>query len=308
MEDEELVEESLEREAADVSGEEEESEPLESDEEGGEVEYELGEDGEPLLDEDGEPVIKVVEAAEEKKDHKKNAADRIQQLIQQNKVNEDRLAKMEVALSAKEAEKPDFFDVDINQVNEYMQTSSDQIETLKLEGRFLEAKKIELAQVKLISDIEANDLKRKAYQERQGKAKSEYDGQAKVLAEVDRAAEFYRESMKIDPEIWTKQAAWFTDKCNADPLLGREFAERVETQSRIAAVKWAHDYTVQNMGLKEKAAIDKKNLNKQTASGAAPKSASGKASTSDAVSKALATAKETGDWAPWFEAKRQAKR
>jgi len=298
--EEEYTEETSEQEDPNAGEEEENSEAPDSDEDGGEVGYELDEDGEPLLDEDGEPIVKVEEAAGEKKDHKKDANARIQELIAKNKANEDRLARMEAALNAKEAEKPDFFEVDMAQVNDYMQASSDQIETLKLEGRFLEAKKIELAQVKLISDIEANELKRKAYQERQGKAKNESDGQARVLAEVDRAADFYRDSMKIDPEIWKKQADWFTDKCNNDPLLGREFAERVETQSRIAAVKWAHDYTVQNMGLKEKAAIDKKNLYKQTASGAAPKGSSGKATPVD-LSKALAKATEAGTPEAWVE-------
>ena len=310
--DEEYVEESTEEtEGADDSAEAEESET-----QGGEVEYQLDEYGEQLLDDDGNPIpVEQVEGDEEetekgKTDHKKNAADRIQQLANEKRELADRLSKLEAQFNQQQSEKPDYVEPDMDAVNAWFEKTSDQIENLKLEGNHLAAKKIELAQANLIAQLEENEAKKQAHIERTGKAKATTSAETAKLDKLDQAVIFYREHMKIEPAVWDKMGNWFAGKLQSDVLLRREYQEMVDTQAPTAVVKWAHDYTLKNMGIKEKAAIDTKNKNKQTASGAAPKTGSGKISTVD-LSKALEKAKEAGTPEAWVEyqaAKRAAQR
>lgn len=298
MEEEYTEESTEETEAADESGEVEESETQD-----GEVEYQVDEDGEQILDDDGNPIpveVEGDEAAEKgNTDHKKNAQDRIQQLANEKRELAARLEKLEQQFAKTEQEKPDFFDVDMDKINTYIQQTSDQIDEFKLEGNYLAAKKLELAQAKLLADLELNDQKRLAYLDRQGSNKTTETAQQAKLTTLDNAATFYRVNLKIEPAVWDKMGTWFAEQCHKDPILGAEFAEKVE-KGAIGAIKWAHDYTVKNMGIKEKSAIDAKNKNKQTASGAAPKSGSGKTSTVD-LSKALEKAKEAGTPEAWVE-------
>lgn len=290
MEDEYVEEESTE-EAGTETGEDESAET-----DGETVEYEVDDDGDPILDADGNPIPKVAEGEtdeKEKPDHKKNAQDRIQQLANEKRELADRLARLEAQFSKQEQEKPDFVEVDMASVNAWFEQTTEQIQTYQLEGNYLAAKKLELNQVNVLKDLEANEAKRQAWLDRQKTAKNNEDEGSKILAEVDRAAEFYRDANKIDSAVWDKMGNWFRAQCESDPILGREFAERVETQSKMAAIRWAHEYTTEHMGVDAKKAIDKKNQTKQTASAAAPKAAGGKGTPVD-LAKMLEKATEAG--------------
>lgn len=297
MEEEYTEETTEETEAADESGEVEESET-----QGGEVEYQVDEDGEQVLDEEGNPVpVEGDEVAEKgNADHKKNAQDRIQELANKNREMAAEVADLKARFEKQQQiEKPDFIEVNLDDLNKYIMDSNDKIQELYLDGNALGAKKLELAQAKLIADYEINEQKKQDYIARQGSNKTTEAAQQARLTTLDNAATFYRDNLKIEPAVWDKMGTWFAEQCQKDPILGAEFAEKVE-KGAIGAVKWAHDYTVKNMGIKEKSAIDAKNKNKQTASGAAPKSGSGKTSTVD-LSKALEKAKEAGTPEAWVE-------
>lgn len=296
-------------EGANEGAEGEESETPEQDE----VEYELDEDGEPVLDEEGNPVPKVAEGEEDqaekgKPDHKKGAQERIQQLANEKRELAERIERLESQFAKQQEEKPDFVDVDMDRVNAYIQNANDQIEELKLEGNFLAAKKLEANVTKIINDLEENDKKRAAYLDRQNKSKATVTASQERLQKLDNAAEFYRENQKIDKPVWDKMGAWFAEQCQKDPVLGREFAERVE-KGEIGAIRWAHDYTTKNMGVKERAAIATKNTNKEKAAAASP-IPGGKSAPVD-LSKALEKAKElntTEGWVEYQALKRAAKR
>lgn len=271
-------------------------------------EYDLDEDGEVITDDDGNPVAKVAEGeAEEKgKPAHKNAQDRIQELANKNREQAERLERLESMFAKQQEEKPDYVDVDLVAVNNYLQTTTDRIEELKLDGNYLEAKKLETAIAKLINDLDENDKKRDAFFKRQNEKKADTDVSTARLTKLDNAAEFYRENSKIDKAVWDKMGAWFAGECQKDPVLGREFAERVE-KGEIGAIRWAHEYTTKNMGAKERAAIDNKETNKQKAAGAAP-SPGGKPAPVD-LSKELAKATElntTEGWVNYQAFKRQA--
>ena len=304
--------ETTEEETGDLANEGDEGQDPELDDEGNPiepVEYELDEDGEVVTDEEGNPVVK--QATEEegaKADHKKGAQERIQQLANEKRDLADRLKRLEDQFSKAQAEKPDFVDIDMGMVNEYIQTTGDQIEEMKLEGKYLEAKKLEIAVAKLINDIEENDKKRAEFGEKQNKNKATDTAQAERLTNLDNAANFYRDNQKIEPAVWDKMGNWFAAQCQTDPILGREFAEMVD-KGAMGAIRWAHDYTTKHMGIKEKAAINDKNLNKTKAAAASP-TPGGKSGAVD-LAKALKKATEANTdagWAEYQQLKRAAKR
>lgn len=296
-------------------GQEETTEVIEGANEGAEEENsEAPEEGEAGEESEGE---EEGENAEEKgqPDHKKNAQDRIQQLANEKRelANEkrelaERLGLLESQFAKQQEEKPDFFDVDMDKVNSYIQTTTDQIEEYKLEGNYLAARKLEANIIKIIGDLEANDKKREAYLERQNKSKTATTASQERLQKLDNAAEFYRENQKIDKPVWDKMGTWFAEQCQKDPVLGREFAERVE-KGEIGAIRFAHEYATKNMGAKERAAIEAKNTNKEKAAAASP-IPGGKSAPVD-LSKALAKATElntTEGWVEYQALKRAAKR
>lgn len=59
---------------------------------------------------------------------------------------------------------------------------------------------------------------------------------------------------------------WFADQCHADKTVGAEFAEKVEREGLVAAVRWAHDYTVKNMGKETKQKNEQREETKTKAS------------------------------------------
>lgn len=294
--DEDYTEETTEEtEAGTETGEEESAETS------GEAEYELDDEGEPVLDDEGNPVPKKAEGEEEEKgkpDHKKNAQDRIQQLANEKRELAERLQRLESQFAKSQEEKPDFVEVDMDKVNAYIQNTSDKIEELKLEGQFLAAKKLENSITKLIADLEENDKKREAYLQRMAEGKTSENTFQERLKTLDEAAEFYRSNQKIEQAVWDKMGAWFAEQCQADPVLGREFAEQSE-RSAIGAIRWAHEYTSKNMGARERAAIETKKTNKDKAAAAAP-TPGGKPSPVD-LAKALEKAKELNTTQGWVE-------
>ena len=240
-------------------------------------------------------------------DHKKNAQDRIQQLANEKRELAERLERLESQFAKQQEDRPDYVDVDMERVNSYIEATQDKIVELGLEGKHLEAKKLDLSITKLINDIEENEAKKAAFLERQGKSKTEATAVNQRLQKLDDAAKFYRENQKIDQPVWDKMGQWFAEQCKSDPTLGREFAERVE-KGEIGAIRWAHDYSIKNMGAKELAAINNKNINKQKASAASPAPGGKSISTVD-LYKALAEAKEsntTEGWVTYQALKRKA--
>ena len=279
------------------------------------VEYELDEDGEPVLDEDGNPVPKQSEGDEEetdekgKPDHKKGAQERIQELANKNRELSDKMAALEAKFDKEQAEKPDFIEPDMAAVNAWLEETDGKIAEFKLSGDFVSAKKLEQAQNKLLADLEENDKKKTAYQERQGKVKTAETAQTEFLGGLKTAEEMYRAEMGIDPAVWTKMGEWFAEQLKEKKTLVTEFTD-LGKKSPISAIRFAHEYTIKNMGVKEKASIDKKNKDKETASSASPRQGTDKSGQVD-LSKALEEAKATNSTEGWMKyqaVKRAAKR
>jgi hypothetical protein len=121
------------------------------------------------------------------------------------------------------------------------------------------------------SQAKAEWEKSKAAREQQA------ESSANVRAELDKAADLYRAEMKIDATTWDKMGAWFEQQINSKPLLVEEFNDVFNKHGKVAAIRFAHKYTVKNMGQKTKQAHEAKETNKTKTASVTAASAPGKA-------------------------------
>jgi hypothetical protein len=210
---------------------------------------ELSELEEGQAPEEGEAPEAAEPAGEEEGKGQKHllANERIQQLIAERNEDREKLAALEEKFHAMRQEAPDFVEVDYQAVNRYLQESEDKIVELKADGKFFEAAQLQKRVDNLLGEIETNETKRKAWNERKRSGDNERASAENRLATLTDAATFYQREMKIPPETWNTLGDVFAKACQKDPVLGREFAERVDTMTPTAVVRWAHEYTVKNL-------------------------------------------------------------
>lgn len=127
-----------------------------------------------------------------------------------------------------------------------------------------------LALEEFVSEAKAalkdNAEKQKAWEAKQAAKKNVTDNGDAIRAELDSAAEMYRTEMKIEPATWNKMGQWFESQIAIKPLIGEEFNDIFSRQGKVAAIRFAHEYTVKNMGQTVKKATEKKEQSKnQTA-------------------------------------------
>lgn len=172
--------------------------------------------------------------------------------------------KFEQTLQSKQAqEKVPFVVVDMAKVNEHFQAQEDLIAEMKLDGNFVEARRIQKELDTLDASIEANNKKRtewEAQQTEQQKKQVDFDTR---LQRIDESAEFYRANKGIPQETWDAAGQWLNTQFQADPVLGRQFSDIIERQGEMAAFKWADEYCQKNMGAGAKADKASKEAAKQ---------------------------------------------
>jgi len=183
----------------------------------------------------------------------------------EDKLRAEIKTEFEASQKAVQEDKPNFVEVDTEKVNAYINTTEDKIQELRQEGNILEAKRLEKALNATLADLDANEERKQAFIKRQEEKKTGQEATTAAtnarLEKLDKAAEFFRDRMKIEKPVWDKMGEWFAKACTSDPILGAEFTEKVN-QGEIGAIKWAHEYTVKNMGLKTQKANEKKEQSK----------------------------------------------
>jgi hypothetical protein len=199
------------------------------------------------------------ETAEEKqKGTKKKTLEERAAEIAERIVNQ-KLAERDKASST---EQPDFVEIDRAKVDAYIDEMETKIDELRLEGKYAEARKLSRQLDQLDADLEANEQRKQAYIERQKSKRTETDTVAQVRQELDDAAELYRHEMKIDPKVWDAQGKWFEQQINSKPLLVAEFQDVFQRKGKVAAIRFAHEYVVANMGQTTKRANEQKEKQK----------------------------------------------
>ena len=198
--------------------------------------------------------------------HQKTLEERVQELAEKRitEVEAKLNAKLEEVTRATAEEKPNFYNIDIEKVNNHIRTTMDKIEDLKLEGNYLEAMELQDGLNALRSEIKANEQRKVEWTEKQQSMQ-----QSQAMAEqtnqmIAKASELVMKESNITPEAW-KAAEEFFNKERADkPLVDAQYREKVLTQGPVSALLWAKEYVEKNMGKKEQEATEKKEAAKTT--------------------------------------------
>lgn len=204
--------------------------------------------------------------------HQKPANERIQELANKSRQLEEKLAAQEAAnkeLAAKfeetrkasQAPAP----IDERALADYLTDAETQIETLKYEGKVLEAKLLQRKVDKLLDDVEAHK-QRVTEWEKTATVQQTTERQAQeALKALDDAARFFAEHKKIPAEVMEKGAAQWAEMRRADPLLDRQYAEVWQRQGEIAAIQFAYEHVTKTQeadAAKLKAEKEKKDTGK----------------------------------------------
>lgn len=115
--------------------------------------------------------------------------------------------------------------------------------------------------------LKENDRRQKAWEAKQSAKKQQTDNGDALRKELDETAELFRQEMKIEPAVWKKMGEWFEAQLPSKPLVVAEFNDIFQRQGKVAAIRYAHEYTLKHMGQGTKQAIEKKEqLKTKTAS------------------------------------------
>ena len=262
------------QEAASVSGEAESAET--QGQEAAEVETEGtategAEATEEATGEEGEQGGDEPPAPEEKGPKKLTASERIQQEIERRKELERKVSdlqtKWQAEQEAKKAQDKPFVEVDLTKVERHISTLQEEADNLRLEGRVLEAARKDRERIKLVDMLDENDSKRTEWEKQQTEKNQDASRIENLHKALDSAADFYREHNKIPQEVFSKAAEFFAEARRTDPLLDRQYAEVVQYQGPMAAIRFAHDYVTTNMGKQAAEAKQQKEAAKATTIG-----------------------------------------
>lgn len=242
-----------EAEDADLQGKqgEEADEGLDTQADEADQDADLDEDSE--ADESNESEADNSEEVKEKGTKKRTLEERAAEIAQ--KIVEQELAKRDQRTAE---DKPDWVPIVQEKVDEHIAAIEAQIDELRLEGKYGEARKLSRSLDKLDADLEENEKRRLAWEDRQKVKQTTTDSGEAARKELDEAAELYRGEMKIEPDVWQKMGEWFETQIAAKPLLVAEFNDIFQKQGKVAAIRFAHEYTVKNMGQKVKQDVKKK--------------------------------------------------
>jgi hypothetical protein len=219
----------------------------------------LGEDGEDGADDSTNQ--ETDESGEGKKGTTKKKFDERVKEVAEKIVNEKLAAKEHQA----EAEKPDWVPVQQELVDQHIADTEARIDELRLEGKYTEARKLSRELDQLDADLEENEKKRVAWEARQKAKQAQTDNGDAARAELDEAAELYRAELKIEPDTWDKMGRWFESQIKTSPLLVAEFNDIYAKKGKVAAIRFAHEYTVEHMGQATKKANEQKEKSKTKA-------------------------------------------
>lgn len=175
------------------------------------------------------------------------------------KVTERIKAELQAEKEAQKVEQPDFIpDLDLDQVNAYIDQTEKHIEELRLEGKSLEAIKLQRHLTALVDGVDANEQKKAAWEAKQAEQQQQTQQVAAINAEIAKASELVAKEYNIAPDLWKKAEDWFIGERKAKPLIDQQYRDLVYRQGPVAALLWAKEYVEKNMGAGAKADIAKK--------------------------------------------------
>lgn len=213
--------------------------------------------------------------------HQKTLEERVQELAEKRiaEVETKLTAKLEAVTQAKAEEKPNFYEIDFDAVNEHFRATMEQIEELKLEGKYFHAAKLDDGLADMVAQLRQNEAKKAQYIQKMNERSHNEQQSAQINQHIAEASVLVAKEHNIPPEVWKAAEDFFIAERRAKPLLDAQYREKVMLQGPVAALLWAKEYVEKNMGKKEQALIDKKETAKTTV-------APGKTSTGQVVGNA----------------------
>ncbi len=192
--------------------------------------------------------------------HQKTLEERVQELAEKRiaEVETKLTAKLEAVTQAKTEEKPNFYEIDFDKVNEHFRQTMEQIEELKLDGKFLEAMELQDGLTSTRQLLKQNEASKADYIRRMNERSQTEQQTAQINQQITAASELVAKEHGIAPEVWKKAEEWFVTERQSKPLLDAQYREKVMLQGPIAGLLWAKEYIEKNMGKKEQELIDKK--------------------------------------------------
>lgn len=279
------VEEVVDTQATDDSGEVQDSEledavdtDDESTEDDGQVEQEDDEqeDGEG---DDSETVPKKQTAEERKAQLQKEIQDLANQRRElKESLEKELVEKIQLELSKQKEETPPYIEIDWDRLNDHIAAELKVIDDLKDEGKAAEALFKQRQLEKLYDQVEANEKLRTDWEAKKMASEAETLKLTKLNQEIAQASDLVRKAMSVSEEEWKLGETWFLEKRRTDPLVDAQYRELVFNKGPTHALKWAHDYVVENMGAKAKQEKQKREEGKKKIVG-------GSSSSSEAMSK-----------------------
>lgn len=278
------VEEVVTPQATDDSGEVQDSEledavdtDDESTEDDGQGEQEdEDEDGEG---DDSETVPKKQTAEERKAQLQKEIQDLANQRRElKESLEKELVEKIQLELSKQKEEAPPYVEVDWDRLNDHIADELRVIDDLKDEGKAAEALFKQRQLEKLYDQVEANEKLRTDWEAKKMASEAENLKLTKLNQEIAQASDLVRKAMSVSEEEWKLGETWFLEKRRTDPLVDAQYRELVFNKGPTHALKWAHDYVVENMGAKAKQEKQKREEGKK-------KTVGGSSSSSEAMSK-----------------------
>lgn len=130
--------------------------------------------------------------------------------------------------------------LDEHRLNDYFGELRDEIDTLRLSGKHLEAEQKELQRDKLINEyIKYKDDLTK-HQKTQTTAQQNQQKAQQLAQQIDGAAEFYAQENKIPQEVFIQMGKKWQEVVQSDQLRARKFWETAHYQGPVAAIEYAH--------------------------------------------------------------------
>lgn len=171
-------------------------------------------------------------------------------------------AKLAEREKAAAEDKPDFQVIDPEKVDAHIADIEAQIDELRMEGKYTEARKLSRTLDQLDKDLEENEARRVAWEAKQAGKKAATDqdaGNVEVARQkLDETAELYRDELKVDKDTWNKMGEWFQSQMSTRPLLVKEFNDVYNKSGEVAAIRFAHQHAVKHMGQSAKLANEKR--------------------------------------------------
>jgi hypothetical protein len=225
-----------------------------------------GQEGQPTTQEGAEGATEGSTASPDKGAHQKTLEERVQELAEKRITEEAQKLRMEFqqATQAKAAEKPNFYEIDFDKVNDHIRGTMDQIEELKLEGKYLEAMELQDGLTGLRQELKANEQRKGEYLQKTQAQQQNTEYEQAYNKALDDAAAFYFPKKGYTPEVIEEGRKFFIGECQKDALLAAKYREVGHVQGPLAAMEFAESFIKQNMGKKEQELIDKKEAAKTT--------------------------------------------